>query len=299
MGNAGRLLGGVMLLSIVLSIGGLNSIAGPVALLVLLVGILGLATGGLRPSREGGSLHARGLPFLGRYSGLDGTALPAAFVAGFASAEILGILAKDSYREEMVALAVFAFVGFLLHREVASAFVGIAGTMALIASFLGASGHCRDDVSTAALGVFVGVLGAGVLAAVLLRLPLSFIPRPLAQRRATGSWVLALFGVAEVAAFAAQPVGVEIWSSATSEYRLVFGVLVIVVAVFGSYAPDLSLGLVALGLATASLYFVAVQLPVSGVVTCSNAEEQLGAAVVCGAAILGAAIVRPRGILRT
>ncbi len=303
MGSPLRSLGLLFAVVIAMSIAQVpNDVTATVALFWLLVVTLLIAVSGGRPVRATTagrrSTKARRPGYLARYDLFTEALVPTAMLTGVAFSEASHIVRGLSIATVAISAAILAFFFFFVSVRLGAAIAGLAGCLGVLFSFFFSSSPCRDQVSSAGLIIFSAVVVAGVVSAGLFRIPVR-VPawlsparvidtlrlRTLPRRRPAGTWMLALFGLVELAVFSAQPAGMDIWSSAPAGAVWAFGLLLAVVAFLGHYAPELVISLCALGLLIATVYLATLEL-VSTVGACIPAGHFF---VVTIAAAVGAA----------
>lgn len=258
--TAVRLIGLLVGLVIVASLLGGGQLVGIPALFVFLVTVLLVAVRGSRPI-VGGSRHsARGLPYFARYA-FNLEALPEILIGAFAGLAIVAYVLPDATLQQQAAASyVVVFALYLSSGLVANLVLGIGGVVTTVLALL------KDDGRTPPLSRQDTMLLTGLVllvAGVYLAAHLGFFgfARRLAFRMPWDAKVLAVFGVLETLLFVVRPNGLVIWEGAPPLARPGALVLVVAIAILGSFTPGFTvLVLLAVAVALGQAILLAVEL---------------------------------------
>lgn len=272
---------------IALSVFGQNEVAGLVGLFGLLVAVLLLAVSSNRPRS---SRKARSVNFLVRY-GAPGSpgSLAGVVLAALAGATAVTALGDGAQFGTLATLYVPVFLLYVLvpfGGEAIGAF-GIAMTLWTFQP----GNECGVGASDSALVVLFAVLAVVAAASAIVRFGLFGLPQRLARRRTGHARVLLLFGLLDTALFVIRPNGLEIWDGAPAWAAPVALGLILVIAISGNFAPELVLGLVAVGASIGQVFLAGVEADLvrSGGTPCGDPVQELvwaaGFVVVASAAL--------------
>jgi len=240
---------------IALSLFGQSQAAGLVGLFGLLVAVLLLAVSSNRPKS---SRKARSMNYLVRY-GAPGSpgSLAGVVLAGLAGASAIKAFDDQAPLGTLATLYVPVFLLYLL-APFAGELIGALGIATTLWT-LRRGDECGVGASDRALIMLLGVLVVVAAASAVVRLGLFGLPQRLSRSRAGHARLLLLFGVLDTALFVTRPNGLEIWDGAPAWAAPVALALLAVIAMFGSFAPELVLGLVAIAAAVGQVFLAGVE----------------------------------------
>lgn len=257
--TAVRLVGLLVGLVIVASLLGGGQLVRIPALLMFLVTVLLVAVRGSRPI-VGGSRHsARGLPYFARYA-FNLEALPEILIGAFAGLAIVAYVLPDATPQQAVASYVVVFALYLSSGLLANVVLGIGGVVTTLLALLKNDG-CTPPLSRQDTMLLTGLVL--LVAGVYLAAHLGFFgfARRLAFRMTWDAKVLAVFGVLEALLFVVRPNGLVIWEGAPPLARPGAVVLIVAIAILGSFAPGfMVLVLLAVAVALGQAVLLAVEL---------------------------------------
>jgi hypothetical protein len=241
---------------IVLSLFGLNQLAGLGALFAGLVAILLLMVRAARAGSPGHPRLAHHLSWFGRYrTENDAETLAGIVVAAVALWTVLDLFELTGTASVVIiAWIAVAFV-YVVAANVAATAVGVCGSIATVAELFVRSA-CRDTTSARGVLVFVAVVATSAIVFAVVRLG-SLPVAPLARRITGGAWALITFGLLDIASFVVKPDGLDIWTGAPGWAPAAVLALVIVVALFAGLAPAFVLRLTGVAVTIATLFLAA------------------------------------------
>lgn len=240
---------------VALSLFGQTEAAGLVGLFGLLVAVLLLAVSSNRPKS---SRKARSMNFLVRYGDPGSPAsLAGVVLAALASASAIAAFDDAAPFGALVTLYVPVFLLYLMVPFAGEA-IGVLGLAATLWT-LRRGDECGVGASDRTLAMLLAVLVVVAAANAIVRLGLFGLPQRLSRRRAGHARILLLFGVLDTALFVIRPNGLEIWEGAPAWATPVALGLLFFIATFGSFAPELVLGLVAIAAALGQVFLAAVE----------------------------------------
>lgn len=274
--RVGLLVGGV----IVLSLAGQAGLAGLLATVGLLVAILFLAVGGSRPGSSGSDgrpqRKARSISFLARYRPVDELeGLPGIVIAALAAWSTLELFERASVLSVLTLGLLVPVVGYVIWPNAAASVLGVLGAIAATATVFTQVG-CGDPVSDQGRTVYALVVVVSVVIFLVVRSRLLPLPRPLSGSISFGGAALIVFGLLETAAFVVNPNGLDVFVEAPGWAAPVALGLIVVIAVFASYAPTVVLALLALATALAQLALAAAEAGAMGTESAACGDPVLG-----------------------
>ncbi len=279
MNRFGKRIGLIVVGVIVLSLAGQAGLAGLIATVGILVAILFLVVGGSRPGSGSDSKRprkARTMRFLARYRPVDELeGVPGVAIAAMAAWSMLELVENASVGSVLTVGLIVPVVFYVVWPNGAASVLGVLGAIAATATVFAGAG-CGEPVSEQGRTVYALVVAVAAVVYFVIRSRLLPIPRPLSGRISIGGALLIVFGLLETAAFVVNPTGLDVFFDAPAWAAPTALLLILVIAVFASYAPMFVLALLALATALAQLALAAAEAGALGGDTGACGDPVLG-----------------------
>lgn len=214
--------------------------------------------------------------FLARYRPVDELeGLPGVVIAALAAWSALELADGATGLVAMTGGLLLPVACYVIWPNAGAAVLGVMGAIAATGTVFIRVG-CGEPVSEQGRTVFALVLLVSVVVFFAVRSRLLPLPRPLRGSISIGGAALIVFGLLDTAAFVVNPNGLDVFVAAPGWAAPVALALILVIAVFASYAPMFVLAMLAFATALAQLALAAAEAGALG-----------SESAVCGDPVLG------------